>query len=201
MRKVIWIAALLPFLYLLWRLSFGMGWSWPDALADYLSAVFNILPARFPDDPIKYMSDLTGKTALQLLIATLLVRPVHTYLHIRLIRYRRLLGLFTFFYALLHAGVFFVVDQQMSIVGTWREVLEKPFIALGMTAFLILAFMAATSTKKLFARFVKWHRLVYIAAVLIAMHYAMSQKVIGSETAMYIIALTALLAVRLLKRG
>jgi sulfoxide reductase heme-binding subunit YedZ len=203
MRTLIWMAALAPLLYLLWRFSFGMGWGWPDAMADYLSGVFNVLPARFPDDPIKYMSDLTGKTALKLLIITLLISPLNRYLHIRLIKYRRLVGLFTFFYAFLHAGVFIVIDQQMSPSEVWREVLEKPFIAFGMSAFLILAFMAATSTRKLFARFVKWHRLVYIAVVLIALHYGMSQKVIGYEPAMYIIVLMALLAVRLprLRRG
>jgi sulfoxide reductase heme-binding subunit YedZ len=203
MRKLIWAAALTPLLYLLWRFSFGMGWGWPDALADHLFAISHISAARFPDDPIKYMSDLTGKTALKLLIITLLISPLNRYLHIRLIKYRRLLGLFTFFYAFLHAGVFVVVDQQLSPAEVWREVLEKPFITFGMGAFLILAFMAATSTKKLFARFVKWHRLVYLAAVLIALHYGMSQKVIGYEAASYIFALVALLAVRLptFKRG
>ncbi|MCJ7766265.1 MAG: ferric reductase-like transmembrane domain-containing protein [Thiovulaceae bacterium] len=116
-----------------------------------------------------------------------------------LLKYRRLLGLWAFAYALMHSLYFFLAVNEGSFVMMFADVLKRPFVLFGASALVLLAFMAVTSTKKLFARFIKWHRLVYLAAVLIALHYMMSQKIIGLHVAVYVAVLAALLALRLVK--
>jgi sulfoxide reductase heme-binding subunit YedZ len=108
--------------------------------------------------------------------------------------------LFAFFYALIHALLFIGIDQQFNFAGVYHEVASKPFIAFGMGAFLIVLLMALTSTRKLFSKFKSWHKLVYIAVVLIAVHYLMSHKTITITHIVVVGTLFTLLALRLLKR-
>ncbi len=149
---------------------------------------------------MKFMADLFALTALQFLIATLSVTPLKSYLKINLLKYRRLLGLWTFAYALMHSLYFFLAENEGSFKLMYEDMLKRPFVLFGAGAFLILAMMAVTSHKRLFAKFVGWHKLVYLASVLIALHYMMSQKVIGMNVAVYVGILAGLLALRLLKR-
>lgn len=149
---------------------------------------------------MKFMADLFGITALQFLIASLSVTPIKSYLKINLLKYRRLLGLWTFAYALMHSLYFFLAENEGSLELMYADMLKRPFVLFGASAFLILTMMAVTSHKKLFAKFASWHKLVYLASVLIALHYMMSQKVIDMNVAIYVIVLAGLLALRLIKR-
>ena len=82
-------------------------------------------------------------------------------------------------YALLHASVFIVLDSEFDVVTLFEKSLKKPFIYIGVIAFTILLFMALTSFKKLFARFSKYHKAVYIALLLAMLHSFWAQKVAG----------------------
>ena len=129
------------------------------------------------EDPIKYIYTVTGSSALALLYATtslsLLRRAVN------LIRYRRMVGLFSFFYAALHLLNFALLDMELDLSSAVAETLEKPFIYLGMSAFAILLFMAVTSQRALFAKFYPYHKAVYAAIVLATAHFVMAQKVLS----------------------
>ena len=200
MRILIWIGALLPIVYAALRFSVEFH---PKIVHDFL--VFmeqcgQVILTKTPSDPLKFSSDLAGNSALWMLAITLMVTPLRSYIGINFLKYRRLLGLFAFFYALIHALLFIGVDLQFDFIGVNHEVLTKPFIAFGMGAFLILLLMALTSTKKLFAKFRSWHKLVYIAIVLIAIHYLMSHKTITITHVAVVGTLFSLLALRLLKR-
>lgn len=200
MRFVIWIGALLPMVYA--AIRFGVPYH-PAWLSDIFIFAERYVPftlSRTPADPLKFISDLSGNSALWLLAATLLITPLRAYLKINLLKYRRLVGLFSFFYALIHAMLFIGIDQQFDVAGVTHEVLGKPFIAFGMGAFVIMALMALTSTNGLYAKFRGWHKLVYVAVVLISVHYLMSHKTVTLTHVAVVGTLFSLLALRLLKR-
>ena len=200
MRVLIWLGALLPLVYAALRFSVEFHPQWlHDVLVSFESYIHLIL-TKVPTDPLKFLSDLAGNSALWLLVLTLLVTPLRSYIGINLLKYRRLLGLFAFFYALIHALMFIGIDQQFDLFGVQHEVITKPFIAFGMGAFVILLLMALTSSKKLYAKFRSWHKLVYIAVVLIAIHYLMSHKTVTLTHIAVVGTLISLLALRLVKR-
>jgi len=125
-------------------------------------------------DPIKYIYTFTGVSATIILFATITISLIKKW--INLIKYRRMIGLFGFFYAFLHFLNFFILDAELDFGFVVSETLDKPFIYLGMIALFILLFMAITSTKQLFKRYNKYHQLIYIALGLITIHFVMAQK-------------------------
>lgn len=153
------------------------------------------------NDPIKYIYTYTGFSSLGFLMLSLLIHPMKKVFN--LLKYRKILGLFSLFYALLHVSNFIILDAQFDLGFIAQEVLKKPFIYLGMIAFLILVFMGATSSKKLFAKYVKWHKLVYLALVLALIHESMAQKVLGGLEYILIFCVFILLVPRVLvyKKG
>ncbi|MBE0495050.1 MAG: sulfoxide reductase heme-binding subunit YedZ [Campylobacterales bacterium] len=142
------------------------------------------------NDPIKHIYTLTGLSAMGFLFLSLAITPLRRALN--LLRYRRMLGLFALFYATLHFSNFFLLDAQLDVGFVLKETLDKPFIYLGMSAFVILIFMGITSTKRLFAKHHTKHKLVYIALILILIHETMAQKVLGDRE-MFFIFLTVVL--------
>ena len=198
MKKIIWLLALLPLLYLAYKLAWGI-----ETLREVSRFIYNnggAFLGRLPNDPLKFTADLFGITAVQFLIATLAVTPIKSYFKINLIKYRRLLGLWTFAYAFMHSLFFFIAENEGSLSMMLDDAYKRPFVFFGLSAFLILLMMAVTSFKKLYSKFVKWHKLIYLAAVLIALHFMMSQKIIGIEVLVYVGILSVLLVLRLLKR-
>lgn len=200
MRIFIWFAALLPILYIAIRFSAQLHPAWLSDIFVFIEGYIRVVLTKIPNDPLKFLSDLSGNSALWLLALTLFLSPLRSYLKINFLPYRRLLGLFTFFYAFVHAMLFIAIDQEFNFSGVVHEVTTKPFIAFGMGAFLILFVMALTSTKKLFSKFKGWHKLIYIAVVLIAVHYLMSHKTVTLTHVAVVGILISLLALRLLKR-
>lgn len=198
MKKIIWFMAFLPLLYILYKLSWGF--EYPRYLARFIFEHGGEFLGKFPNDPLKFIADLLGITAVQFLILSLSVTPLRSYLKINLIKYRRLLGLWSFAYAFMHSLFFFIADNEGNINMMIEDAYKRPFVFFGLSAFLILLMMAITSHKKLFPKFVKWHKLVYLAAVFVSLHFIMSQKVVGLEVAVYIGVLVGLLVLRLLKR-
>jgi len=147
------------------------------ALLSPLAYLLYRLFATGVDDPIKYIYTLTGATALSLLFATTTISMVRR--AVNLLRYRRTVGLFGFFYALLHLLNFLVLDMELDLGAAVRETIDKPFIYLGMSAFVIVLFMAITSLRVLFTRFYRYHKVLYLALLLGSVHFAMAQKALS----------------------
>ncbi len=198
MRKIIWFFALLPLMYIAYKI--GWGFEYSRYISSFIYQSGGSFLGTFPNDPLKFTADILGISAVQFLIVTLTITPLKSYLKINLVKYRRLLGLWAFAYAFMHSLFFFFVENEGSVSMMLSDAYKRPFVFFGLSAFLILLMMAMTSPKKLYSKFVKWHKLVYLAAVLIALHFMMSQKIIGTEVLVYVGILGALLVLRLLKR-
>lgn len=125
-------------------------------------------------DPIKYIYSVTGAISMILLFFTTTLSLIKRW--INLIKYRAFVGLFSFYYALLHLLNFIILDMEIDLVFAFEESLDKPFIYLGMISFFILLFMAITSTKNLFKKYNQYHKAIYIALILATIHFIMAQK-------------------------
>ena len=148
-------------------------------------------------DPIKMLYSTTGIGAVVLLLLSLLPSTCKRVCHKNFLPYRKTIGLLSFVYALLHASVFVVLDSEFDFVTIFEKSLKKPFIYVGVVAFTILLLMALTSFKKLFARFSKYHKAVYIALLLALLHSFWAQKVAGVFEYSVIVAGAVLLIERL----
>lgn len=130
-------------------------------------------------DPIKMLYHYTGVGGVSLLLLSLLPSSSKRVLGINLLRYRKTIGLLSFAYVFLHVSIFIALDSEFDFVTIFEKSLKKPFIYVGAIAFVILFFMALTSTKKLFARFSTYHKAVYLALALALLHSFWAQKVAG----------------------
>ncbi|OHE11013.1 MAG: iron reductase [Sulfurimonas sp. RIFOXYB2_FULL_37_5] len=130
-------------------------------------------------DPIKMLYSYTGIGAISLLLLSLTPSTCKRICTINLLRYRKTLGLLAFVYALLHVSVFVILDSELDFITIFEKSLKKPFIYVGLIAFIIVFFMALTSFKKLFAKFSKYHKAVYLALALALLHSFWAQKVAG----------------------
>ncbi len=133
-------------------------------------------------NPVEFFLRTTGILTLVFLLISLAVTPLRKYFGWnQLIRYRRLLGLIAFFYGCVHLTTYSIFDKSLDISEIAADVWKRPFIAFGMTAFLILVPLAATSTNGMLKRLggKKWqrlHRTVYAATVFGVIHFFMIQK-------------------------
>ncbi len=130
-------------------------------------------------DPIKMLYTTTGVGAICLLLLSLVPSTCKRVCGVNFLRYRKSIGLLSFVYALLHGCVFVVLDSEFDFVTLFEKSLKKPFIYVGVIAFFILLFMALTSFKKLFVKFSKYHKAVYLALALALLHSFWAQKVAG----------------------
>jgi sulfoxide reductase heme-binding subunit YedZ len=127
-------------------------------------------------NPIEFITHRTGFWCLTLLVVTLAITPVRRISGWNgLVRYRRLVGLFSFFYGLLHFLTYLVLDQFFDLSAIAADILKRPYITVGFTAFLILLLLAATSpraaVRRLGRRWQTIHRLIYAAAGLAVLHF------------------------------
>ncbi|UCC82550.1 MAG: sulfoxide reductase heme-binding subunit YedZ [Gemmatimonadota bacterium] len=154
-------------------------------------------------NPIEEMLHRTGWWALAFLILTLSVTPARRLTRIGwLVKLRRMLGLYAFFYATVHFAVYVGVDQFFAWDYILEDIGERPYITVGFTALLILAPLAATSTKRMIKRLGgrRWnrlHRLVYIAAALGVLHFLWLVKADIREPVIFGAILATLLGYRL----
>lgn len=144
----------------------------------------------------------TGRWAFRFLLLTLAVTPIRRLTRWnRLIQYRRMLGLFAFFYGTLHLAAYFAFDLTFSIGGLVADTAKRPFIFMGMAAFLSMLPLAITSTKGWIRRLGKtWsrvHQLVYLSAVCAAIHFAWKVKVFSGDPVRYAVVVAVLLGFRL----
>jgi sulfoxide reductase heme-binding subunit YedZ len=145
------------------------------ALVPFLRIAY-LVAMQVPVDPVEFITHGSGDWALYLLCATLGVTPLRRFTGWNwLLRLRRMLGLYTFFYACLHFLAFLWFDHFFDLAAMWKDVLKRPFITVGFSAFVLLIPLAATSTdrmiKRLGRRWSQLHRLIYAIAPLAILHY------------------------------
>ena len=153
-------------------------------------------------NPAETLQLETGIWALRFLLASLAITPLRRLFGWnRLVQYRRMLGLFAFFYATLHLLTYVVLDRYFDWSGVVADVAKRPFITFGMLAFVLMIPLALTSTKGWIRRLGrKWqtlHRLVYFAAIAASLHFIWKVKVVIGEPVYYAAILGVLLAIRL----
>ena len=172
----------------------------------YLAAgAFGVLGVSLGADPVKYMLHTCGLWALRFLFITLCMTPLRDATHsVFWLRFRRMFGLFAFFYVVLHLTVYLALDQAGQIGALWQDILKRPYITIGMLGFLLLIPLVVTSTAKmqrrLGRRWTQLHRLIYAIAVLGVWHFWWQVKKDIREPLVYACILAVLLGYRLFKR-
>lgn len=162
---------------------------------------------RLGANPIEYITHATGWWTLSFVLITLLVTPLRRLSNLNwLLRLRRMLGLFAFFYVCLHFTTYVWLDQFFDWASIVKDIAKRPFITVGFSAFVLLIPLAATSTnamvKRLGAR--RWqllHRLVYAIAILGVVHYWWLVKKDITEPVIFAVLLAILLGARLAWRA
>ena len=153
-------------------------------------------------NPIEAIQDHFGEWGLRFIMITLAITPLRKLSGQPLVgRFRRMLGLFAFFYVVLHFLVWLLLDQELLLPAILEDIVERPFITIGMAALLILLAMAATSTagmrRRMGRRWQQLHYGAYAVGVLGVWHYWWQVKKDISEPLVYAIILAILLGFRL----
>lgn len=176
------------------------------SLLPLAALLYRGLTQQLGANPIEAVIRDLGEWGLRFLLLTLTITPLRLIFGWHaLARYRRMLGLFAFFYICLHLLTFFVVDLQGDIFILWKEILKRKFITVGMLAFLLLVPLAITSTDRMIKRLggARWrtlHRLIYPAAVLACLHFYWMVKADKREPLIYAAFLALLLLYRALRK-
>lgn len=151
-------------------------------------------------EPIEALEHRYGELALQLLIAGLAITSLRRFVGLNLMKFRRAIGVLTFVYVSLHLLVWLVLDVQLPS-QIWADILKRPYITVGIGAFLLLLPLTATSNnwsvRRLGPRWRRLHWLVYPAALLGGLHYVMLAKGFQIEPLIYLAVIVILLALRL----
>jgi sulfoxide reductase heme-binding subunit YedZ len=180
LKVAVWAGCLTPLAWLAWR-------AWQDDLGA---------------NPIDFVTDWLGRTAIRILMLSLAVTPIRIVAGAAWpITLRRLLGLFAFFYASLHFGVWIVLDHFFNWSQMGEDIVKRPYITVGVTALLLLIPLAATSTAGMIRRlggknWSRLHRLVYAIAILAVLHFMWLAKVGRLEQYLYAVIVAVLLGAR-----
>lgn len=182
-KPVVFVMCLVPLAWLLW-----------DGLTRHLGA-----------NPVETLNHRTGIWTLRLLLITLTVTPLRRLTGWNnLIRLRRMLGLYVFFYACLHFLTWLVFDHFFDVHEIVKDIVKRPYITVGFLAFVLLIPLAVTSTKtwvkRLGSRWARLHRLVYVIATGGALHFLWLVKADVREPVVYGSILAVLLAYRAWRR-
>ncbi len=152
-------------------------------------------------EPIRELERALGLFALKLLVAGLAISPLRRLAGLNLLRFRRAIGLLAFGYVCVHLLVWLVLDlQSLSLI--WADIVKRPYVTVGMAAFVLLIPLALTSNDRSLRRLgpVGWrrlHRLVYPAVLLAGVHYAMLVKGLPIQPLAYLAVISVLLVLRL----
>ena len=155
-------------------------------------------------DPLRVLENGLGEWALRFLILGLAVTPLLRFARINLVKYRRALGLIAFIYVILHLAVYLALDKQFFWGEIGKDIIKRPYITIGMAAFLMLVPLAATSNRYSIRKLgsAGWrnlHRLVYPAVLAGAIHYLLLVKAWPPEPIIYLLIVLALLGIRRIK--
>ncbi len=153
-------------------------------------------------DPVKALEHRLGEIGLQFLIAGLAVTPLRRLTGVNLLKHRRAIGLLGFFYVFAHLLVWLVLDIQLLWGQIWADILKRPYITIGMLAFVLMVPLAITSNNASLRRIgaAAWrrlHRLTYAVVLLGAVHFVMVVKGWQVEPFIYLGIIVALLLLRI----
>ncbi len=171
------------------------------ALLPLINVYYQAIVVQVFVDPVKTVIHFTGIGAFNLLLVTLLISPLAQYFKQGvLMQTRRLLGLYSFLYALLHLLNFIAFDLQFDFGLLVNEIIKRPYITLGMLAFILLSLLAVTSfnyiRRRLGRRWQSLHNSIYLVVILVAIHFYWSVKSDITEPSIYIIFSLLLLSLR-----
>jgi len=172
----------------------------------YLVVGAFFFPEWLGANPAEYITRSIGDWTLRLLLATLAITPLRKMTGWNwLLRLRRMLGLYTFFYALLHLSAYVSFDHVFDVAEILKDIVKRPFITVGFTCLVLLIPLAVTSTNAMVRRLgaKRWqllHRLVYLIAPLAVLHFWWMVKRDLTEPIIYALLLTGLLGYRLYSR-
>ncbi|WP_247894035.1 sulfite oxidase heme-binding subunit YedZ [Azospirillum endophyticum] len=171
--------------------ALGSRWAKPAvftlALVPLVWTVWLAYTGELGAEPVLESVKASGLWALRFLLIALALTPLRMLTGVAgLARFRRMLGLFAFFYALVHLSTYIGLDQFFDWAAIWKEIVKRPYITVGMGAFLILTALAATSTNGMVKRLggKRWralHRCVFVAGLAGCLHFVMLVK--GWQTA------------------
>jgi sulfoxide reductase heme-binding subunit YedZ len=179
---------------------------WVAGLAPLAWLVFTALTGRLEAEPVKGMEHFTGRTGLVILLVALSVTPLRRLTGWNgLVKVRRLIGLFSFFYALVHFLIYLTFDLEYSFGDLAADIAKRPWITVGFGVLLILTSLAVTSPQAMVRRLggKRWqalHRLIYVAAGGAIVHFTWAQKKDITLPVRYAAVLIVLLAVRLIPK-
>ncbi len=174
-------------------------------LVPFAQLVYGLVWGDLGANPVEEITNTTGITTLRLVVATLAITPIRWLTKWNLlVQFRRPLGLFAFFYGTLHFMTYFVLDQSLMFDGLWEDVMKRPYITMGFSAFVLMIPLALTSTKGWIRRLGghRWnvlHRLVYATAILAVIHYWWKVKLDTTDPKYYALVVGVLLGARVWK--
>ncbi|GIU26654.1 protein-methionine-sulfoxide reductase heme-binding subunit MsrQ [Shewanella schlegeliana] len=187
-RNLFWLKALFHFI----------------ALSPIVYLALKVMSNNAGGDPVQYIIHFTGIGALNTLAATLLISPLAKRYKLGiLMKTRRLVGLYVFAYASLHVLAFFSLDLLFAWSLFFEEVVKRPYIIVGATAYILLAALALTSfsaiRRKMGKRWQQLHNGIYVIAILVPVHFYWSVKSEVIEPSLYLLFFSILLGLRINK--
>lgn len=160
-----------------------------------------VLSNQFGADPVDGLTHYTGLAALNTLIISMLISPIARFTkNGLLVRCRRVVGLYAFFWATLHMLTYFTLDLTLNFTLLGQEIISRPYMTIGFVSWVILLALTITSTAKIQrhmgAKWQRLHNLVYLALILSPIHFYWSAKSELVEPTIYIVLALSLLAIR-----
>jgi len=188
-KPLIFLLCLIPFAILVWDIYYNIKYD----------------PSSLGADPLSVITDRTGDWTLRFVLITLAITPLRLLFGWNAVRFRRMLGLFAFFYGFLHFLSYAWFTVVFDINKIIEDVVKRKFITVGFTAFVLMIPLAVTSTKKWISRLggKRWqalHRLVYVTGILGVIHYWWRVKSDIEKPLIYAVLLALVLGIRLWKR-
>jgi len=163
--------------------------------------IYQIITNQLGPEPIKEITHHTGKSTLYFIIITLAMTPLKKITKLNIwINYRRMFGLFIFFYASVHLMTYVGLDYRFDLASIGDDIIKKKYIFIGFSAWLLLIPLAITSNKRMIKilkeKWKKLHRLIYLISLFGAIHYLWLVKRDLTEPLIFLVVLIILLAFR-----
>ena len=171
------------------------------SLLPILIIFYQIIFNQLGPEPVKEITHVTGNWTLRFIIITLAMSPLQKFTKLNFwISYRRMFGLFVFFYASAHMMIYVGIDYRFDWSSIGDDIVKKKFIFAGFLAWLLLVPLALTSSKRMIRllrdKWKKLHKLIYIISLLGIIHYLWLVKVVTIEPLIYLIIIVILLTLR-----
>jgi sulfoxide reductase heme-binding subunit YedZ len=176
------------------------------SLFPFLIIIYKIYFNQLGPEPVKEITHHTGEWTLIFICLTLAMSPLKRFTNLTIwIKFRRMLGLFVFFYATIHLITYVVIDYRFDWQQIFNDVLKKRYILIGFSAWILLIPLAVTSSQKMIKllkkNWKKLHKIIYLIAIFGSLHYIWLSKTIFFKPLIYavIIILLLLLRIKILK--